>query len=559
MLIVAVLGIAFVLLSVSSMLISTYLSKINLPSTPFREAVTQIYFGSRGTMATALADVTKRLNQQAKSTLYQDHTELDDPNVKNSGFQMVSDWQNDTMRYYPATGLSLNFSGTDFYCDWNEPSRRTGYSKAVSNVSIGLLNYGFNGTRDEIDVEFNATVQELIENDGSEISFKIDFVREKGYPLDDMVKGLITVLFEIHDLTEDYRSLNETKVESVEHLYEGLYIITINNLLNNITYNLDRLEESVSTEVTDNATKACLLGNLTEIQMKYAANNVKGSHNQLLTQFRPTLVSWQSNSSLVRQTDTILSQMIPYVRVVALDFRGITVSAYGNLTKPEDDVWGPDIYGAQAQPSHPAIGQDVTLQAIADDRYNGNSNITQVEYFISPTQPTQNGTGNPMLPSDGAFDEPLEQTTVTVLSSYLSPGVNKLWIHARDSKGIWGAFETIIVTVSQSGTLSIFEPVTMQGMYYYYWSWRYNYIRATVKIVDGYGAPVEGASVHVFWIRNGQQVKSETKMAGSGGTCTFDSPEWRGGRRTYTITVDSVSKAGYTWDGHIVSATLSYP
>jgi len=103
--IVSVLGIVVMLLTVSSLLISTSISQLNLPKTEFREGVTQIYFGSRAAVAIGLAEQTKRLSQEAKESLYQNYTTLDElEGSEKIGLNLVSQWQKDTMRNFPATG-----------------------------------------------------------------------------------------------------------------------------------------------------------------------------------------------------------------------------------------------------------------------------------------------------------------------------------------------------------------------------------------------------------------------------------------------------------------------
>ena len=98
----------------------------------------------------------------------------------------------------------------------------------------------------------------------------------------------------------------------------------------------------------------------------------------------------------------------------------------------------------------------------------------------------------------------------------------------------------------------------MQGYFGYWWLWRYNWVEATVTIVDGSECPVEGATVHGYW--SGHVSGDDERITLSDGTCVFESPTlWGHGRKTYTFTVDNVQKDGYIWDGEIVSATLKYP
>ena len=150
------------------------------------------------------------------------------------------------MENYPATGLSINFTLPMFDCNWNDPLRRLGYSIAETNVSLALLNLGCEGFSDEIDIVLNATIDELISTNGRETSFKINFVREKGYPLEQMVRSLVTVLFEMYDRTNEYRSYNETEVKSIRYLSNGTYLICYHSDTKNITSRLGLLRDEVS-------------------------------------------------------------------------------------------------------------------------------------------------------------------------------------------------------------------------------------------------------------------------------------------------------------------------
>jgi len=109
----------------------------------------------------------------------------------------------------------------------------------------------------------------------------------------------------------------------------------------------------------------------------------------------------------------------------------------------------------------------------------------------------------------------------------------------------------------ESNTLHI-DGIEMQGYYGYWWFWRYNWVEATVTIVDGSGSPVEGVTVYGFW--SGHVSGEDERITLSDGTCVFESDILYGqGQKTYTFTVDNVYKDGYTWDGVIASETLEYP
>ncbi|MFQ6053175.1 MAG: DUF2341 domain-containing protein [Candidatus Bathyarchaeia archaeon] len=315
-------------------------------------------------------------------------------------------------------------------------------------------------------------------------------------------------------------------------------------------------------EIDDNMTKENLLNLVDEIEALYEAGNRSEAYYQL-DYLRQTLAdeSTVDTTDLQHLAEIIRSQLDPRVRVVARDFRGITVSLYGALVTM-DDTGGPDIVYAQAQPDAFYIGEgveNVNLTAIADDRWYGNSNVSMVEYYISdsPTSLPMGATPHNMTPVDGAFDSPREEATANVSTAELSAGDNYIWIRALDSADNWGGYEILPVTVSESDTIRI-GGIEMQGYYGYWWFWRYNWVEATVTILDGTGSPVEGATVHGYW--SGHVSGEDERITLSDGTCVFESPViWGNGRKTYTFTVDNVYKDGYTWDGETATETLKYP
>jgi hypothetical protein len=257
--------------------------------------------------------------------------------------------------------------------------------------------------------------------------------------------------------------------------------------------------------------------------------------------------------------DRVLDQLRPHVRIVARDFRGITVSVYGELASYTDDIYGPDISEHQVTPSVCGYDETVNITATADDRWNGNSTIALVEYFLSESQPAaeQYGLGTVMSPVDGTLDESLEELEANFSSNILNPGSNNIWIHGKDSNDNWGSFQLLEVTLVPDTILHV-QDLSMEGFFDYWWFFRRNWARATVTIVDGQGNPVEDARVDGVW--SGDVELEDWRMTGGDGKCIFESPQiWGDTTSTYTFTVDNVSKTGYVWDGIIVSDTLLYP
>lgn len=102
--------------------------------------------------------------------------------------------------------------------------------------------------------------------------------------------------------------------------------------------------------------------------------------------------------------------------------------------------------------------EDVTVTAdvTADTTVVLTNTVTAAEFYIDATS----GTPYPMAASDGAFDEPTEPVTATLLAAdvaALPTGVHTIYVHGQDSVGVWGPFATATLTVDKSGptTLSV--------------------------------------------------------------------------------------------------------
>lgn len=116
-----------------------------------------------------------------------------------------------------------------------------------------------------------------------------------------------------------------------------------------------------------------------------------------------------------------------------------------------DDL-GPVIWAGSVKPDPiPVIkGDPLHITAIADDRYKGNSNIAQVEYYVDGM--TGGFLVGNMDASDAAFDEALEDVDIDYdtgsgVPADLTLGTHTIYVRARDSYSNWGGFESIEFTV----------------------------------------------------------------------------------------------------------------
>ena len=132
------------------------------------------------------------------------------------------------------------------------------------------------------------------------------------------------------------------------------------------------------------------------------------------------------------------------------------------------DQTGPDTSNVVADPnpnngSQPysptvfAVRVDATLSDPLSPDVN--SNIAQAEGFITPiVDMADYGTGFPLSPRDGLFDETVEDAYVYIpLStiSMLGVGSHNIWVHGQDASGNWGdPVATILVIETDIPTVS---------------------------------------------------------------------------------------------------------
>jgi hypothetical protein len=148
------------------------------------------------------------------------------------------------------------------------------------------------------------------------------------------------------------------------------------------------------------------------------------------------------------------------VRITARDDGSPSLSASDTtkspivLARPNGDLAGPVLWAGsvRASPLPPGAGLRVTLSATADDRSRGGSTIAAAELFLQMTQPppSASGRGLPMSASDGAFDSPVEDVSWNDALPR-PPGPTCVWIHAQDTSGNWGPFNTKCFIVINAG------------------------------------------------------------------------------------------------------------
>lgn len=119
------------------------------------------------------------------------------------------------------------------------------------------------------------------------------------------------------------------------------------------------------------------------------------------------------------------------------------LSVFGLVAMQQPDEISPLIGDILASPNPVPINTAFTLTATVDDRMTGNSNIASVEYS------TDGSAWIAMTPVDGAFDEPVEEITIT-LPQYAVADILSITIRATDAAG-----NTV---VSEPTLLAIYDP-----------------------------------------------------------------------------------------------------
>ncbi len=586
--IVSVLVVAFALIGVSYVLTTTYLSGFTMPKTGFREAANQIASSSRGAVAMALADVTKNLNLRAKSSGSSPYLDWDEmvptSDEENHGVELIQEYQTNMRLSYPSTGLVLNFTNIEanslvgFYCNWTDTTNRRGYSVAKSNVSIDLRSLGFRGLTNFVDVEINSTINNLIDTDGRVISYSATFVNEGDSNLDNIDKDLMTVYLAKYNHTDvDRRVLTKVNVTSLTYA-GGMYLVTCTSDYEYLDINLGVLTTN-TTALPDadfeSGGKESILDKLYDATDYY--NNYDGGDRSETWLSRAwarmyevrvgmdpddlsSVISSGINATeeakinlLLGLVEVVLGQLQPTVRMVATDFRGITVSAYGacgNETAPPIVLY---------ETVTPGVGGAYTLTATGDDTFGGGDYIKEAEYGVSGSSNDPPDTWHSMSAVDGSFNEPIEDLTVSIPPAQLGESTNYIWIRVYDAKD--ECSDPVKVKIASlihlDANVDIIEHdrILMQGKSQAY---RTKYwVEAKVRVLDEEGHPVVGARVRAHWSVDAHG--NNDVYTDSNGYATLISNKENKpnhGSKIFMVTVDSVTKSGYSWVEAAPSDTL---
>ncbi len=123
------------------------------------------------------------------------------------------------------------------------------------------------------------------------------------------------------------------------------------------------------------------------------------------------------------------------------------------IDRPGGNLLGPVIRAGSLQvaPDPPGAAALATFNATADSTRSGDDAVAAAELFWSVNPPTaSNGTGLPMVASDGSYDGPVENVTWTSPLA-IAPGRSCAWVHAEDAAGNWGPFNATCFVVINTG------------------------------------------------------------------------------------------------------------
>ena len=113
------------------------------------------------------------------------------------------------------------------------------------------------------------------------------------------------------------------------------------------------------------------------------------------------------------------------------EVRGSLVYAAMIADDPFARANGPDVRQFASE-----RGDQVIINVQADDMWNGDNAISQIElFFDSPAEP---GTGIQALPADGEFDTAREWGVFRLEPAEVPASANLMFLRARDDKGNWG-------------------------------------------------------------------------------------------------------------------------
>jgi len=117
---------------------------------------------------------------------------------------------------------------------------------------------------------------------------------------------------------------------------------------------------------------------------------------------------------------------------------------YGTFTATAIDTQGPVTLGLSLVPTVVAPGESVRIDAGIDETGTGGSNVASAEYNLD------GGAWSPMLPADGAFDEPFEDVEATVTAQGNQGDIVTACVRGSDAHGNVGTAQCASFSINDA-------------------------------------------------------------------------------------------------------------
>lgn len=288
-----------------------------------------------------------------------------------------------------------------------------------------------------------------------------------------------------------------------------------------------------------------------------AAPHVAGGLALLLSAY-PFLTAAQQEQALIASAkdlgDPGADNYFGYGRLnLAAAYDWVVLNA-GNPPPPPADTTGPTTSNVSANPNpnNGTLGFNANTPVVrvaatvSDPVANGlQSNVSAAETFIDIVG--ANGSGLPLLPSDGAFDSPTEagyaDIPLTTIAQ-LSEGSHSLYVHGQDSAGNWGATSSVSLLIDKTAPTVGTVSATLTN--------------TTVNLTAGATDPSPGSITLAEWFEGtdpGPGLGNPMSVSGTSLTAAIDAGAWVSGIHTLWV---RVRDGAGNWSSAL-SATVNIP
>ncbi|NOT84739.1 MAG: S8 family serine peptidase [Methylococcaceae bacterium] len=286
-----------------------------------------------------------------------------------------------------------------------------------------------------------------------------------------------------------------------------------------------------------------------------SAPHVAGSLALLLSAYPQLTVEQQRNALLLSAVDLGVlgpDNSFGYGRLdlaAAYDWIAHNVS-----NPPPTDTTGPTttIVNANPNPNNGTLGFDAKTPAVrvtatvSDPVINGlQSSVNAAEVFIDAV--SNNGSGIPLLASDGVFNNATEATYANLpltTIAQLSEGSHILYVHGKDLLGNWGAISNTTLSIDKTPPTISNVNTTSSG----------TAVNLTAIAVD----PALGSIALAEWFENpdpGVGLGQAMSVSGTAITATLNTNTWTSGN--HALLVRARDAAG-NWSA-AVSTSVTVP